>query len=66
MTDNAGLPWFTCDSCGATFLKGRSDTESELDAMLTWGQVPDAGYRAVVCDACNQQILAWAQANGIL
>ncbi len=54
---------FTCAKCGGEFLKGRSDEES-------WDEVLDvekpeniAQGTGLTCDACYQELIAWAWEN---
>ena len=51
---------FTCDSCGRTLVKQRSDEEAFADMMLRSGYIPE-NERAIVCDECYEMIAAWEE-----
>lgn len=45
---------FTCEMCGGTFPKGRSDADAEAEALAVWG-IAGASSRsdmAIICDDC--------------
>jgi hypothetical protein len=58
--------FFTCKHCGRTLQKGRSDAEALQEHARVFGCVPPPKDRAVVCDDCWVQIIAWAKATGVL
>lgn len=50
---------YTCERCGNTYIGTR--TEEELLAKLesSFGKYANDGGRAVVCDDCYQELVAW-------
>lgn len=52
---------FTCDCCGETFRKCRSDEEALAECAALFGAAPDLEDQAVVCSVCNAAFMAWAR-----
>ena len=51
---------FTCEACGGTFTKTRSDAEAEREARDIFGVDSRRGKMAVVCDVClDKLIVSW-------
>ena len=53
---------FRCENCKKTFTEGDEDA-----ALAEWASVPEwrDHPKAIVCDDCWQQIIAWAKAEGL-
>jgi DNA-directed RNA polymerase subunit RPC12/RpoP len=52
---------YTCDRCGGTFARTRSDEEAAHEATVLWG-VPSPQTdpaMALVCEECFHQVMAW-------
>ena len=48
---------YTCDQCGGTYHKGRSDAEAQGEAAKLYpGHVADDAEMAVVCDDCWNEL----------
>lgn len=43
---------FTCDMCGGTFNKGRTDEEADAEAAAIFGDAPPPEGRSIVCEDC--------------
>lgn len=54
---------FTCEQCGGTFPKIRSDEEAMAEARSLWTPEAMADPQAVICDDCFQEFIAWARVN---
>lgn len=52
---------FTCDNCGETYTKAWSDEEAMAEAESLYPAEDLEEGIGVVCDACFQVIMAWAQ-----
>lgn len=55
---------FTCEACGGSFTKARSDEECWDEAldMFPAAQIKNDGV-GTVCDDCYKDMIAWAMAN---
>lgn len=59
---------YTCAECGRTFVKTWTDEEAlaEMAEMVeNFGDVPPE-ERATVCDDCYEEIMGWAEKEGLL
>jgi hypothetical protein len=57
---------YTCDRCGRTFLTDRSAEEALAECERVFGFVPAPDDRAVICDDCNAEFVAWARERGLI
>lgn len=56
---------FTCAVCKGVFPKGWSDEQAEAEYREDWGSLPAAEDRALVCDPCWHQVMAWVVGRDI-
>jgi hypothetical protein len=63
MTGEPERDTFTCERCGGTFGKTRSDEEAVAEAESLWAPEALADPQAVICDPCFQEFMAWAKVN---
>jgi hypothetical protein len=54
---------FTCEVCGGTFDKGRSDEEAMAEMRATWQPHEGDDDLGTVCDPCFDRFMAWARSN---
>ena len=54
---------YTCDRCGGTFEKVRSDEEAMTEARSLWTPETMADEQAVICDDCFREFMEWAKVN---
>lgn len=54
---------YTCERCGRTFEKVRSDEEALAEAESLWTPETMTDPQAVICDDCFQEFMAWAAVN---
>ena len=54
---------YTCERCGGTFEKVRSDEEAVAEAVSLWAPETLADEQAAVCDGCFREFMAWAEVN---
>lgn len=52
---------YTCERCGGTFEKVRSDEEALDEARSLWTPETMADEQAVICDPCFREFMEWAQ-----
>ena len=56
---------YTCENCGGTFEKNRSDEEAMAEALAAdrfpVGEPVDV---AVICDDCYNRMMAWIETQG--
>lgn len=53
---------FTCENCGKTFPKGRTDEEAMRESKENFGNMPQESL-AAICDDCYQKFMKWMKAN---
>jgi DNA-directed RNA polymerase subunit RPC12/RpoP len=49
---------YICESCGETYVSDWTDSEADTEALEKWGPLA-AEDRAVVCDDCFREFIAW-------
>ena len=49
-------PEYTCEYCGNTYLKNRSDEEALKESELLWGHLA-VSERVVVCEDCYKDAM---------
>lgn len=54
---------YTCDHCGGSFEKVRSDEEAMAEAESLWTPETMADDQAIICDPCFREFIAWASVN---
>ena len=54
---------YTCECCGGSFHKVRSDEEALAEAEALWTPETNAHPQAIVCDSCFQEFMEWARVN---
>ena len=54
---------FTCERCGGTWEKVRSDEEALTEAESLWTPETMAHPQAIICDDCFGEFMEWARAN---
>jgi hypothetical protein len=53
---------YTCEACGGTFNTNPDrGPVARAEAIELWGQDPEAGGMARVCEPCMREILAWVR-----
>lgn len=52
---------YTCERCGGTFEKIRSDEEAMAEARSLWTPETMADEQCVICDDCFGEFMEWAK-----
>jgi hypothetical protein len=63
----SGLPTgggdFTCEVCGNTYTKARSDEEAFAECEANFGVTPAKSDCGIVCEECYQKFMEWRRSQ---